>query len=40
MINNHLSYHGEYVEITKSEHQDGGNWWGFGICLWDPSKDS
>jgi hypothetical protein len=28
-----------WVELTRSEHQHGGDGWGFGVCLWSPSVD-
>ncbi len=32
-------YSGVYVEITKSEHQHGGQGWEFGTCLWSPTRN-
>ncbi|GEM_PF-2747752 len=28
-----------FIEITKSEHDHGGQGWNFGTCLWSPSKN-
>lgn len=28
-----------WVELTRSEHQHGGEGWEFGTCLWSPSED-
>ena len=29
-----------WAEMTQSEHQHGGSGWGFGTCLWSPSRNA
>jgi hypothetical protein len=38
-LGTYADYGNVWIEITKSEHNHGGQGWEFGTCLWSPSSN-